>query len=212
MQKKTLLKTCQNFKLLAKLDIDQVNIYLKFFSLIVTSFAKENIIENMSKFQIACKPGHRPSEHLFVLKSVLALYTSRKQGLILSSFDLKSFFDTENLFDCMNELHRNKVRGKVYRLLFNMNKKAQIKVNTSVGISQSKETGPNVQQGTVEAAIISSSSVDGGVNDAFVSSDCEITYYNLNLYPQRYMDDIFRMANQHNLLILPWKIWLSVNY
>ena len=94
----------------------------------------------------------------------------------------------------MNEVYRNKVRGKVYRLLFNMNKKAQIKVNTSVGISQSKETGPNVQQGTVEAAILSSNSVDKGVNDAFVSSDCEIAYYTINLYPQMFMDDIFRMA------------------
>ena len=116
--------------------------YFKFFSLIVTSFAKENIFNNMSKFQIACRPGHRPSEHLFVLKSVFALYNSRKQGLIISSFDLKSFFDTENLFDCMNELYRSEVKGKTYRLMFQMNKKAYIKVKTPVGVSQSKETGP----------------------------------------------------------------------
>ena len=31
----------------------------RFFSQIVTSAAKGNILENMSKFQIATKPGHR---------------------------------------------------------------------------------------------------------------------------------------------------------
>ena len=167
---------------------------LKFFTLIVLSFEKENIFKNMSKFQIASKPGHRSSEHLFVLKSVFALYNSRKKGLIISSFDLKSFFDTENLFDCMNELYRSEVKGKTYRLLFEVNKKAKLKVNTPVGISESKETGPNIQQGSVDGAITSSVNIDKGVNDAFASSDCEVVYVDLPLKPQIFMDDIFRMA------------------
>ena len=72
-----------------------------------------------------------------------------------------------------------------------MNKKAKIRVKTPVGISEPKDTGPNVQQGTVEAGVISSGSVDKGVNVTFVNSDCEVKYLQLTLFPQMYMDDIF---------------------
>ena len=64
----------------------------KFLAQILLYHAKEPIYKNMSKFQIAGKPGHRASEHLFVLKSVFAHYQSQNKGLILVSFDLKRFF------------------------------------------------------------------------------------------------------------------------
>ena len=38
--------------------------FSKFFGQLVLSQAKDNIFSNMSKFQIASKPGHQPSEHL----------------------------------------------------------------------------------------------------------------------------------------------------
>ena len=46
----------------------------KIFGQIVIEVAKETIFSNMSKFQIACKPGHCPSEHIFVVKSVIAYF------------------------------------------------------------------------------------------------------------------------------------------
>ena len=63
----------------------------KVFCHIVMSYAKETLFQNMSKYQIACKPGHRPSEHLFVIKSVISLYQQQGQGLLISSFDLRKF-------------------------------------------------------------------------------------------------------------------------
>ena len=44
----------------------------------------------MSKYQIACKPGHRASEHLFVVKSVLSYYKEKKKGMIASGYDFKN--------------------------------------------------------------------------------------------------------------------------
>ena len=100
----------------------------KFFGQIVTDFAKSTIIDNMSKFRLACRPGHRPSEHLFVVKSIFALYNANNKGLLISSFDLKTFFDSEDIFDCMDALYRRNIKGKIYRLLFNMNKNVRIQV------------------------------------------------------------------------------------
>ena len=41
----------------------------KVFGHLVMSAAREKLFDNMSKFQIGAKPGHRPQEHLFVLSA-----------------------------------------------------------------------------------------------------------------------------------------------
>ena len=56
------------------------DLYSKFFGQMVVSTAKSTLFENLSKFQIACRPGHRPSEHLFVFKSVFANYQKVKKA------------------------------------------------------------------------------------------------------------------------------------
>ena len=117
-----------------------------------------------------------------------------KKGLILASYDLKKMFDMEDLFDCLDQIYACKVKGKVYRLLYEMNKNVRIKIKTPVGITQSEDTGPQVTQGSVEAATISSVSIGNGVSDTFAHSDVEVVYGNVSLGPQMFMDDIARMA------------------
>ena len=94
----------------------------KLFSQIVTMAAKDNLVENMSKFQIATKPSHRAKEHVFVILSLIASYEQKGKALILSMFDLSKYFDSESLVDCCSEVYKNKTKGKVYRLLFHLNK------------------------------------------------------------------------------------------
>ena len=45
----------------------------------------------VSLYQIAYKPGHRPSEPLFVIKSVFAQYQKNIRGLILTRYDIWTF-------------------------------------------------------------------------------------------------------------------------
>ena len=181
-------------------DLDDIrhihdrNIYSKVFSHMVMAEVKPLVFENMSKYQIACRPGHRPSEHLFVLKSVIANYMKEKKPMILASYDLRKFFDSENIFDILSELYSSKVRGKMYRLVYQMNKNVQIKVKTAVGLSESEQTGPGASQGSVDAPIISSNSIGNGVSDAFATSKVEARYPNVELSAQIYMDDIARLA------------------
>ena len=106
------------------------------------SEAKPKFFENLSKYQIACKPGHRPSEHLFILKSVYQKYKNENKGLLITSYDLMKFFDMEDIYDCLGEVYSCNVKGKVYRLIYGMNQNVKIKVKTPVGITESKETGP----------------------------------------------------------------------
>ena len=119
------------------------------------------------------------------------MYMSKKKGLILTSFDIMKMFDSESLHDCMNEVYNCSVKGKVYRLIYEMNKSIKIKVKTSVGLTPSDDTGPVLGQGTVEAGIISSVSLGNGVDVTFADSDCEVRYFELKLSALCYQDDIF---------------------
>jgi hypothetical protein len=78
-----------------------------FFGHIVIGAAKDKIIENMTK------PGHRAQEHLFVMRSVIALYSLCGKALIVQLYDISKFFDREMLRDCMDSLYSNGIRGKL---------------------------------------------------------------------------------------------------
>ena len=105
----------------------------KFFGQLLLSQAKDLLIDNMSHYQIASKPGHRSSEHLYVLKNILSMIQKKKKAVRMSLWDLKKFFDSENLIDCMSEMYKSNVKGKIYRLLYKMNQNIRISVKTPVG-------------------------------------------------------------------------------
>lgn len=148
----------------------------------------------MSKYQIATKPGHRAAEHLYTIKSILGSFQQQDKAMILSMWDLKKFFDRESLFDCMNELYKNNLKGKLYRLIYELNKNVRIQVQTAVGLTEEKDTGPSVAQGSVEGALISAVTPDNGVKDFFADSDEEVSYGDLLLRPLIFQDDVARLS------------------
>ena len=64
----------------------------KMFGHLVMSAARDKLFSSMSKFQIGAKPGHRPQEHLFVLKSLIALELQSNNTFFLSLYDISTFF------------------------------------------------------------------------------------------------------------------------
>ena len=165
----------------------------KLFGDIVTDEMKEKVKDNVSKFQIWAMQGHRAQEHLFSLKSVIGYYNKRGKGLILSLYDISKYFDRENLRDCMGELHKANVRGKLYRLIFNLNKETEVSVKTPVGSTEFTDVGETLGQGTNEGAIISSINLYGGISEAFEDSD-GLKYEDLELSPCLFQDDISKLS------------------
>ena len=137
---------------------------------------------------------HRAQEHPFVLKSVIAMYMMSDRAIILSMWDLSKFFDWESLAECMDALYKSNVNGKLYRLLYAMNKNTRISVQTPVGITEEKDTGEGVGQGTLEGALVSSVNLDKGVNDYFHNSEYEVSYGSVPLQPILFQDDGPRMS------------------
>ena len=163
----------------------------KVFSHIVTTSIKPFIVNDMSPNQIGAVPGHRSQEHLFTVKSLMALTEKNNEALALQLFDLKKYFNRECLVDCLGELYRANVKGKLYKLIHELNKNTRIRVRTAVGDSETREINEGVAQGSMEASLISSSSLWKGTSDIFASSECEISYGNFTISTFEYQDDIF---------------------
>ena len=66
--------------------------FSKFFGNMLMAATKNTLVNNMTKFQIGTKPGHRTQEHLFSLKCVISIYYLYDKPLILSTFDISKFF------------------------------------------------------------------------------------------------------------------------
>ena len=166
----------------------------KLFGHMVMSHAKGKIIANMTKFQIGTKTGHRAQEHLFTLKSVISLYLRYDFPVLIQLYDISKFFDRESLRDGMNAIYNCGIRGKLYRLIYNMNKDSKITVRTAVGETDEAETGENIGQGTLEGANISAANIDYTVNMFFKTSMDELSYGGDQPQPLLFQDDISRLA------------------
>ena len=143
---------------------------------IVINEAKPKVFKELSPFQIGAVPGHRAQEHLFSIKSIIAMVEMTNDTIGLQLFDCSKMFDREVLVDCMDELYKSNIKGKLYKLIFEMNRDVRIRFRTPVGESNVKEVGQTVAQGSLEGAIMSTNSVGNGTNDFFKDSDKEVDY------------------------------------
>ena len=158
------------------------------------SFVKPKLNENISKYQIGTKTGHRAQEHLFVLKSAIALQLRNNKSILISLYDISKFFDRECLRDGLDAVYNYGIKGKLYRLLYMMNKDNIIKVRTAVGDSDERYTGENIGQGTQEGAILSAASIDYTVRRFFQNSSDEFRYGCEDIHPLLFQDDICRIS------------------
>ena len=114
--------------------------------------------------------------------------------LYLQVFDISKFFDKEILKDAMDTLYRCNIRGKLYRLWYQMYKDSQIRVKTAAGLSDIKATGQNVTQGSIGGALLSSANLDKTLSIFFSGSNSEVSYGNIRLSPLIFQDDTSRMS------------------
>ena len=167
----------------------------KCFESLVIEKAKPKIVQQCSKFQIGGLPGHQAAEHLFTLKSIISLFLSQGKPLILTCFDLKKYFDSEVLIDAMDNLYKSDIKGKLYRLIYELNRNNLIQIKTPVGITSSFKTGENVTQGSVGGGLISSINLDISIRTFFNASEHEVQYGEIMMGPIIYQDDLARLAS-----------------
>ena len=104
------------------------------------------------------------------------------------------FFDKESLIDAMDSVYKSDVKGKLYRIMYKLNKNNRIKVKISMGETDWKETGENLTQGSVGGSLISAINLSSSVNEAFKDSKHEVNYGHLEMQPLIFQDDLLKLS------------------
>ena len=136
----------------------------KAFETAVVDFSKHKIVTKCSKFQIGGMP------------SIMCLFEQLDIPLIIQTFDISKYFDSEVLRDAMAALYEAGVKGKLYRLWYELNKETEIKVKTGVGTTKTAMVGETVAQGSIGGGLASSLNLDVEVNNFFNGSIDEAAY------------------------------------
>ena len=101
---------------------------------------------------------------------------SQGKSIIVNYFDLKKYFDSEVLLDAMDSLYKSNIKGKLYRLIYQLNKNNLIQIKTPVGVTAEFRTGENVTQGSVGGGLISSINLAIPVEASFQNSENKVQY------------------------------------
>ena len=101
-------------------NIHTKNYIPKAFEGLIVDKSKEMSVSNCSKFLIGGLPSYCSQEHLFPIKNIILPYSKLKIPLYMKSFDIKTYFDKSLLKDGMDKHFRSNMRGKFYRLWYEL--------------------------------------------------------------------------------------------
>ena len=99
-------------------------------------------------YQIGGLPGHSILEHLLTLKTVMARIEELKECVIFLIMDIISFFDKEDIYDCLETMEELEINKKTVRMWYLLNRNTRISVKTAFGMTMAAELGDCLGQGT----------------------------------------------------------------
>ena len=116
----------------------------------------------MSDSNIGARKQKNIRNHIFIVNSIFHDVLSKKSNtpIDIMVLDYKQMFDSECLFQCMNDLYEAGVNDDIFALIFEANRENLVAVNTPHGISRREKIEQIVMQGDVLAPLISSLQVD----------------------------------------------------
>ena len=99
------------------------------------------IEESMSDSNIGARKKKNIRNHIFIVNSVLhdVLSKKSKDPVDIMILDYKQMFDSECLFECMNDLYEAGVTDDIFALVYEANKENFVAVNTPNGLSSPRE-------------------------------------------------------------------------
>ena len=124
---------------------------------------KYDIIDRrMSDSNIGARKEKNIRNHIYVVNSILHDVLSNKSNspMDIMVLDYKQMFDSECLFQCMNDLYETGVDDDFFSLLYEANRENLVAVKTPHGISERTTINEIVMQGDELAPLISSLQVD----------------------------------------------------
>ena len=113
---------------------------------------------NINLLQAGSRKNRGPADNVYLFRAVLDHYKFTKKKLFITAYDFEQAFDSLWLEDCVLSLKELGVEKEYLQLIYNLNKKAGVTVQTPLGPTSVFNTDPIVKQGTVLGPCLCSSS------------------------------------------------------
>ena len=128
--------------------------------------------KSMSDSNIGARKEKNIRNHIFVLNSVIfdVLKGKSRNPVDIMVLDYKQMFDSECLFEVMNDLYEAGVVDDKFALIFEANRINKVAVKTPHGLSRRMDFEEIVMQGDVLAPLLSSLQVDTFGKECFVEN------------------------------------------
>ena len=118
----------------------------------------EEKLQRINLLQAGSRKNRGPAENVFLFRGVMDHYKFTGKPLYVTAYDFEQAFDSLWLEDCILSLKEIGVEKEYLQLIYNLNKRAQVIVQTPYGPTAAFETDPIVKQGTVLGPCLCSSS------------------------------------------------------
>ena len=157
----------------------------------------EIIDKSMSDSNIGARKRKNIRNHIFVVNSIIHDVLSKKSNepIDIMVLDYKQMFDSECLFECMNDVFEAGVDDDYFCLMYEANKENFVAVQTPNGLSRREPFNEIVMQGDVLAPLISSLQVDTMGKECLVEAK-HLFYYKdkVPVPPLGLVDDLFTIS------------------
>ena len=111
----------------------------------VVSFLKKH--NKLNKEQIGFKEGHRTSDHIFVIKTLIQKYKKEKKQIYACFVDLKKAFDSVSIPCLLYKLQKIGINGYMYNVIKSMYSKVKLRVDVNIGLTKDFTSNIGVRQG-----------------------------------------------------------------
>ena len=162
---------------------------------LAVSKMKPAILKGTSCFQIGGRPGNRPQEHLFVVKSILLKLKMQQKMGIVNVHDIQAYFDRERLDGVCNTIYRMGADRAALRCWAKLNESTVIRRVTSVGTSDWLDVGPLVGQGSSCASLASAAYLDSHLTSMFTGCSEALSYGEVLQAPYSFQNDILDIVD-----------------
>ena len=115
-------------------------------------------LEDIHILQAGSRVNRGAPDNVFLLRACFDHHRHTKQPLYVTAYDYEQAFDSLWVEDCLVSLAKLKVSKEMLKLIYSLNKRALVSVQTPYGVTEEFETDPLVKQGTVLGSVLCSSS------------------------------------------------------
>ena len=116
----------------------------------------DNILNRVSKFQAGAKTNRSTNDQLFLLHGAVDHLIYLNQSIYITFYDFRQAFDSLWLKDCILSLWELGIQNSYLSLIYKLNQKAMVTVNTPYGKTTPFVVDQIVKQGAVLASDICS--------------------------------------------------------